>query len=110
MPGGTQKCCSGGSGETSRACPLSMGGWRVLQETAEIAEAQRGVEPLRHGRGLQAGRFAATVPCVVELCRGHRGGEPTPPWSAVRRKSGGRPAIASASHARAYSAHEATSV
>src|SRR5207342_1384947 len=47
-----------------------------LEDAAEVAEAERGVEALRHRGRLEAGGAAAARPRVVEQARGQRAAEP----------------------------------
>jgi hypothetical protein len=49
---------------------------QILVDASQTPEADRGLEVLRHRRGLQAGRLAATRSCIMEVVQGNSRGVP----------------------------------
>jgi hypothetical protein len=62
-----------------RVLQPAVGTTACIQDPAEVAEADGGVDPLGHLRRLQARRLASAVDRVVEVGHGERGGQPAAP-------------------------------
>src|SRR5207247_9984319 len=72
---------SGGPGAIGSACLRT---WRrhVFEDAAEVAEADRGVDALRHFRGLETGGLTSARESVVDV-EGGEGGCQSAPTGAL---------------------------
>ena len=67
-----------GHGQQSCQGSLERRGGNVFEDAAEIAESDRGVDALRHFRGLEAGRLTSARERVVHVEGGERGCQSAP--------------------------------